>query len=462
MRILLIKPPASVSFNAVTPPLGMMYLSSFLKQHGYKEVKIVHMDVEQMQVEDIKKTISEYEPDVVGLSAIISEAKNIYKIASFSKKTQPDALIVAGGAYPTCYAEDCLACPDIDMVVKGEGEEPFLEIIRNYEKGSQFGNIKGICFKKDGKVTYNEQRPFIQDIDRLPFPDWDGIKISAYDNFYPQSPFLYKRRYMAIFTSRGCPYQCIFCHNVLGKVFRAHSVSRVLEEMNILYNRYNISHIDIQDDIFNWDKQRAANIMEQIIESKMDLKIYFSNGIRGDLLDKETIDLFAQAGVVYLGIGIEAGTVRMQKKLKKYVDLGKIKTTVKYLRKKRIFSNAFFILGFPGEKLSDILRTIIFACSSGFHTASFFVLHLYKGTEIESKGTGKLAIDEKNISTSYAFLDRFVNYSDLPKPLLILIRRLANIAFYANPLRIYWIIRDLPNFKAIKILIAKFLVRTVI
>jgi radical SAM superfamily enzyme YgiQ (UPF0313 family) len=178
MRILLIKPPASVSFNAVTPPLGMMYLSSFLKQHGYKEVKIVHMDVEQMQVEDIKKTISEYEPDVVGLSAIISEAKNIYKIASFSKKTQPDALIVAGGAYPTCYAEDCLACPDIDMVVKGEGEEPFLEIIRNYEKGSQFGNIKGICFKKDGKVTYNEQRSFIQDIDRLPFPDWDGIKIS--------------------------------------------------------------------------------------------------------------------------------------------------------------------------------------------------------------------------------------------------------------------------------------------
>ncbi len=462
MKILLIKPLSSKFFNAAVPPLGLMYLSAFLKRAGYKNIKLIHMDAARVTMKQLETEIGSYYPDIIGLSSIVSEAKCMQEIAFLAKQLLPNSLIVTGGPYPTAYLDDCLSNPAIDLIVKEEGEYTFLEIVKNYEKKLSLTKIEGICFKKNGKVIHNPDRPFIENLDELPYPDWDAIEIENYKNFQSQSPLLYKEKYMNIATSRGCPYNCTFCHHILGKKFRAHSAERVFSEISALYHKYNIRNFEISDDIFNFDRKRTMDIMNRIMASGLHIEMHFSNGIRGDILDEEIIDLFSKAGVVYMSVGIETGDSHMQQKIKKYTNLSILKSRIAYIAKKRIFVNGFFILGFPGETLREMFITICFAYKLKLHTAAFFVLHAHRGTELGDALGDEQVVNAENALSGYSMSTDFVNCSSLRKGTLILIRQLANIIFFFNAITIYRIFRDLPNKKALKLLVSKLIKRTVI
>jgi radical SAM superfamily enzyme YgiQ (UPF0313 family) len=461
MRILLIKPNSSAEFTQVVPPLGLMYLSAFLKNAGYKNVSILHMDAKSLKRDDLIKMLPELKPDVVGFSALTSESNSMHSLAKEIKGFSPEIITIAGGPYPTAYAADCLDNSAIDIVVRGEGEITLLETIRALENKIPFKDLLGISYKDNGAIIHNGSRDFIQDLDMLPLPDWDSIDIESYKYFVPQSPLMYRRKYMTIFTSRGCPFHCAYCHNILGKTFRCHSAERVFKEISILYERYGIRHIAIIDDIFNWDRKRSIDIMRMLSESGMKLVIHFSNGIKGDLLDEEQIQVFAKAGLSYTSVAIETGSPRMQKVIKKGVNFEKIKDRIALLVKYKIFVNGYFIIGLPGETFKEVIMTIMFACRSKLHTASFFVYHGYKGTELGDSLPDDLIKKVQNSTSIYTSASNFVNCSSMPKSLLVILRQLANILFYFNPFRIYRILKDLPDYSSFWILVKNVAYRTI-
>ena len=207
MKILLIKPHLTVFYNQAVLPLGLMYLSSVLKREGYNEVKIIHMYGDCVSLKDLEDIICKFRPDIIGLSALTPEAKCMHEIARSAKKIVPACLVVAGGPHPTAYVNECLCNTAIDLIVRGEGEYTFLEIVRNHERKIPFNEISGICFRRNGKIIHNPMRSYIENLDQLPYPDWDAINIDVYKNFVPQTPVLYKVRHIYIITSRGCPYR---------------------------------------------------------------------------------------------------------------------------------------------------------------------------------------------------------------------------------------------------------------
>ena len=465
MRILLLKPSVSVSYDQVTvPPLGPLYLSAVLKKAGYTEVRVLHLDALGLGEEDIENELRAFGPDIVGLSAITAEGKSLHSLARLVKKVLPETLVVAGGPHPTGYAADCMENPAIDIAVRGEGEITFLEIVKNREAGKGFDGIRGITRRSGGEIIAEPDREFIEDLDSLPFPDWDAIDLGLYKNFVPQAPVHYKTPYMTVVTSRGCPFHCTFCHNTHGKKFRAHSANRVITELLTLKERYGFSEIEIIDDIFNWDRARTVEIMKGVITSGLKLKIYMANGVRADVLDKEVLDLFARAGVVFICAGVETATPGLQEAVRKNIKFSDLREMLDYAVEKRIFTHALFMVGFPGESAGEVINTIKFACSLKAHTSLFSFVCAYQGTELGDSLKDKSAVitPENDMSSAMSSVN-FVNCSPLPAWKLILLKQLGNIAFFLNPARIFRLFRDLPghNPALFLLLLKKFLTRTV-
>lgn len=462
MKILLVKPLLSrKSSPFFEPPLGLMYLASFLKTKGYSDIRIIHMDIERMRLEDLGRLIQDDQPDVVGLSAITAEAENMFQIATLVKRISPETLVVAGGPHPTSYPEESLRSGDIDIAVLGEGEQTFWEILEHAQKKQPFDDISGVCFRDQDRILTTEKRKYIEDLDLLPMPDWGSVDIKKYKEFCCQSRMIYGELYMPLFTSRGCPFRCIYCHGIFGKKFRAHSVARVLEEIKILHEQFGIVHFEFLDDIFNFDRKRSVQIMQGIVDRGWKIKLYFPNGVRGDMMDEGLIDLFAEAGTVFMSFAVETASPRLQKEIQKHNDLEKISQMICYAAQKKIFVNGFFMLGFPGETREEMLKTIRFATSSPLHLGSFFLVHPFKGTVLGDwlEKSGK-KIAKSSHSINYSLIT-----PDSPNCSLYShqqIRRLFNFAyvvFYLNPFRAFRILRDIPNKKVFTYLLTLFFSR---
>ena len=465
MRILLVKAAYTRDYGQTVPPMGLLYLSAALKRAGYRDVDLLHLGLERPTPAELSARLRRDRPDLICISAITAEARSMHQTARLVKLSLPEARVVVGGPHPTAYVADCLANPAIDLVVRNEGEETLPLLVDALTEGRGPEGLEGISYRKDGEIVDAPSRELVADLDRLPPPDWDAIDPDAYRRFIPHSPFLHARRYMNVVTSRGCPYSCTFCHNVMGRRFRAHSAERVLEEIELLHSRYGISNIEISDDIFNLDRDRAATIMEGIIDRGLDLELYLSNGVRTDLLDDELISLFARAGVSYMCIAVETGSRRMQRRIKKNADLDRIRSACAKAVEEGIFVNGFFMLGFPDETLGEMLETVRYLWSLPIHSCMISYCLAYEGTEIAASVLPHQRISPLNDTVSYSSSRPLVSCSAVPPWQLTAIRQLANVGFYFfNPARLYRILRDLPSRSpAVQaLLLKKLLTRTLV
>ena len=463
MRILLIKPRLTAFHRQASPPLGLLYLSAVLKKAGYTEVRVLHPDALGLGEEDIERELRAFLPDIVGLSAITAEGRSMHSLARLVKKVSPGALVAAGGPHPTGYTADCLENPAIDVAVRGEGELTFLEIVRNREAGKGFDGIRGVSHRRGGEIVTEPDREFIEDLDSLPYPDWDALDYGAYGRLVPQTPVLYGQKYATLLTSRGCPYRCTFCHNVMGKRYRAHSPQRVLAEIAALRSRLGVKHLELADDTFNFDRERTKAILRGLAAAEPGLKLYLC-GLRVDILDEESIDLMARAGIVYAAAGLESGSPRMQEVLKKNIDLEKFRTLSARLAERGIFTTVGFMLGSPGETPAEVLATLRYAWSLKSHTAMFAFCHGYKGTELgDGLAAGKALGPDTDTGAFYSSRVR-VNCSSIGARKLAAAKWLANAGFYLNPARLYRIGRDLPNpgLRGILLLLRKLAERTLL
>ncbi|HSC76261.1 MAG TPA: radical SAM protein [Pseudomonadales bacterium] len=448
LRILLLKPFQHINAPLQAPPLGLLYIVSSIRQKlgEYADIRVIDMKLHNMEPESILHVLQEYDPDVVGFSALNYEAYAGHQIAKHTKAYNPSIITVFGGPYALKNASTILDDKNIDWVFEGAADRSFPEALERIAQNRTVDeNIPGLSFRrKDGSVFVSTRQDQINDLDNLPPPAWDLVDLDAYAKKPNMAANLKGKRYAMLFTSRGCPYLCNYCHDIFSKKFVYHSVDYVIAEIERLYEQYGVDEFQIVDDIFNLHKPRLKAIMAEVQKRwPGKLKFAFPNGLRADILDEEVINALCDAGTYAVCVAIETVTPRLQELVEKHLDIEKTRHAIALFGKRNIQITGFFMLGFPTETKEEIQATIDFAIESDLTLAFFFSVVPQFGTPLydlaiseNEEITKKLSLIESGTyRNSLSWYQRSYNYPLANK------LRIANIRFYFSPRRILKILR---------------------
>lgn len=437
----------SVVFLGATPPLGILYLAAYIRDRFDVDLLLVDQRAEDCSVEELARKAIDFEADVVGIGTLTSYAFSLPELTQAIRKGLPKALIVLGGPHASSFGARALANTAADAVVMGEGEHPFEAILSAHLDASDFAHIPGLIWREtSGEIISNPGAlPMIEDLDTLPFPAYDLLDVSKYwkDFSFGNLP---PHRYVSVFTSRGCPRACAFCHSIFGKRFRGHSPERVVAELRHYVDTFGIREIEILDDTFNHDASRVIHLADLMNKEGFKLKLGTPNGLQSHTLTEEVLDALVSVGLHQTSLALESGSPRIQKMIGKHLSIPKFIWCVEQTIKRRILTNGFTILGFPTETEEEVQATIDVACGSMLHTASFFTIMPYPNTPLYSQI--QQTHPEKLEGINYDGRDFSMvamNFSEVPDAALFAAQRKAWRRFYLNPGRIGRIVRDYPD-----------------
>jgi anaerobic magnesium-protoporphyrin IX monomethyl ester cyclase len=346
MKVVLIQ-PQSANQSLKVPPLGLAYIAAVLKKNNVEE-KIIDLSVETI---DPMAYLSKEEPDVIGISSIVTNARQALELAEQTKRVLPESFVVMGGPYPSMVRTRLLARhSEVDAAVVGEAEHSFLELVKRLQNGQKVGAIDGLIYREKNTIRGNQPPTPIRPLDQIPFPAREELKIQ-----------LYAENSGTIFTSRGCPQECIFCSRpVFGRKWRSHSPSYVLKEVEYLITEYGISTLSVLDDNFTVDLDRAERILDRIIVKKWNLNIYFWNGMRADHMTKTLVSKLKRAGCTAINFGVESVESDVLSFIRKSVHLEQIERAIKLTREAGIRANVFLMIGNPGDTIKSVDKLIEF------------------------------------------------------------------------------------------------------
>jgi len=446
MKILLVQPFANES-NTNYPPIGLLYIASYIRANSSHQVKIIDLRVNKSPIKKRLSAIEAWKPDLIGLTGMSIEWTGFKEVLrTLEQAMSKDVIFAAGGPHATIFHALVLEKTPVEYVIRGEGEETFLELVNALGGRSDIRAVKGLVYKdkRHGIVETPDRNP-IKEIDLLPFPAYDLIPVEDYFvNPHFHGNLNKHRRILPVVTSRGCPFHCSFCFHMFGNKFRPRSAENVLEEIDWLVRKYGIREIQIEDDTFNFHLPRAKEIMRKIIDRGCNLAISFPNGIRADLVDEELMALFRKAGVYRIHFGIETVVPRIQKIASKPLNINRLNRSIELTFQANISSHGFFMIGFPTETEPEIRKTISYAARSRLATANFSIVKTYPGTPIGDRflEDRKKAFDD---DFSFSSDSTTTNYSEVPDARLKQLQRMAMIRFYFRPGRIWHIFRTSPN-----------------
>lgn len=403
--VLLIKPPITTRLTDDYPraelPLGLAYLAAVLEENGYKP-KI--LDALALGIENsvpvgrgfvrvglshkaIRSFLKDNPADVIGIACVATiNERDSFDMARIAKEMCPRSYVIFGGAHASACGRSILErCREVDMVVKGEGEMTFLEVVERIKAGQNLTNVKGTIIRVKDKVVDNPPRAYIQDLDSIPFPARHLLPMEIYLK-PPTKMRLYAMRtpYINMVTSRGCPGNCVFCsiHSIWGHKWRARSPENVVEEMELLAEKYKVREFGFFDDSVSVNKERLMKICELIIERGLDIKWATPSGIAIWTLDEELLSKMKKSGYYRATFGIETGSLATLKFIRKAINFPRARKIIKYSNKIGLWTSSYFIIGFPRETRKQINETIEFAKKSGLDFVSFFTATPYPGTDL--------------------------------------------------------------------------------
>jgi len=356
--------------------MGLALIAAVLEKAGY-QVSIIDANALNLSLEAVIPLITN--ADVVGITAMTPTINAAIDIAHYVKQAYPDLLIVLGGAHATLLDKEVLVtAPEIDIIVRGEGEETIIELLHALESQQPLGEIQGISYRKDGEVISNSTRTKNVDLDSLPFL---AYHLLPWGKYKPHPPHGRALPFAVIITSRGCPFQCTYCSKpIFGKQFRAQSPERVLEELTYYQKQFGIKEFAFYDDVFTLDNKRVHTIAEEIIKRK--LKIHWTCESRVNLVDKELLQHIQRAGCYSVAYGIESGSQEVLDTLDKGISLQQIKEAVSLSQKVGLQTIGYFMIGSPRESPETIQQTIGFAKKLGLDFAQFSVTTPFPGTKL--------------------------------------------------------------------------------
>ena len=366
MRVCLINPPITLKerYGSVTKegggkqaPLGICYIAAVLKKNKIP-VSIIDAEAENLTFRGILKRIKKFRCNFVGITSTTVAFHKSLGLAKKIKRFNKEIFVAIGGPHVSAVPEITMNFDCFNVGVIGEGEYTFLELVQRLSNNKEYENINGIVYQKKRKIVMTNPRKHIENLDELPYP---SRELLPNKNLYTPPPMNYlKKPVLSIVTSRGCPNRCTFCdHGVFGYKFRSHSAKRIIEEIKMLIKDYNAKEISIVDDTFTVDNKRVFELCRLLKQNK--INIPWNARVSENTVTKKMLKAMKDSGCWYIEMGIETGSPRVLKDIKKETTLEKIEEIVRYANKIGIKVKGFFIIGNPTDTKESIEQTIKFA-----------------------------------------------------------------------------------------------------
>lgn len=398
-------------------PLGILYIAAVLLEKGYS-VKVIDLVAGKA---NLKRILIEEKPKIVGISGLTPTRFESFGVAKIVKSVFPQALTVYGGYHASATAQDTLeSIPEIDIIVRGEGEITFLELCKAYiNRETDLDQIAGISYKNNGRIIHNPDRGRIGNLDILPFPARNLVGQYRYRSYLHDQ----REDFLSLISSRGCPYECSFCAEraFWGNNFVKRSPRNVLDEIAGIIEDYNIRSFIFYDSNFVLDKNFIFSFCNEIAKRKIRIRWGFQTNISCPL-DLEAFKIMKESGCLEICLGVESVITRILGNINKHYDLKQLEGLLMCASKVDMKVRILWMVGLPGETLDDAIATMNWFGKFKKHVALFSPrpTEIYPGTPLEAwaKERGYLPRHFSWDKPYYSHENRFLN-SSVRQPLLI-------------------------------------------
>lgn len=365
-----------IQIQTPSPSIGLAYIGAAVLASGrkYCAIDACGENLDQIYAgEDPSILIQGLKPEEIlaripphttlfGFTCLFSHAWPL--VADLAKRIRekfPQALMVAGGEHPTALPEQVLKPRVFDVVVMGEGEETFIDLVDHHERQQDFRALAGIAFlDANGQLQKNPARSRIKDINQIPYPDWDAWSLPAYISHHQVTGLNLATRSMPILGSRGCPYACTFCSNehmwTRRYIFR--DAKSLVDEMQYMKEKYQVDGFNFMDSTFVVSKSKISHFCNELIARDLRVNYQLPAGTRCEAIDEDLAQALEKSGLKNLALAPESGSTVIRKVIQKQVDLDDLFHAIRALKKTKITIGCFFVIGFPEETKSTLRETL--------------------------------------------------------------------------------------------------------
>ena len=439
-------------------PLGLLCLATYLKRAAERDLLDIDIRVLDAQFEgpdectmtkrgyrsgmtdeQLQSRITEWMPDVVGIAnSYTSGAGDAFEISDIVKSCVPGTKVIMGGAHASIDHMRVAQVPSVDAVVRGEGEETLREICCALLAGRSFTDIPGVTWRTPDGICRNPDRQPIQDLDTLPIPDRSFIPYALYHT-HPAYVHTRQKPVGTVSTSRGCPFQCVFCstQKVWGNKWRGRSAESMIREVEYLRDTYGIKEVAFQDDQFLGDRNRIIRFCQLAVEKKLGVTFIVPPGNSPSFMSEELLKWMAKAGFYRICFSVDAGTEAAVKYVKKPVKLSQIRSLVKLAHRYGIWTYGTFVIGFPYEAREDILATVRYAYSLKLDFLRFYIAQPHLGSELYERYVQEGRLSDTNVNESRSMYDALFGTEHLSAEELIAMRNAAECNYFRSHFKDY-------------------------
>lgn len=394
MKVLLVNPPYKES-TYTSPPLGLAYIAAVLRDSGH-EPRILDCPALGLGYGDIEKAVREFQPGLVGITAMTPVIKEAIESAK-AVKSASDVPIVLGGPHASIMPWETLKNVKwIDFIARGEGEIIIRDLVDSLQSGEDGRGVRGLSYRRGKKIFHNKDMPLIENLDMLPFPARDLLPMGKYRQHigHPNS-------FATMVTTRGCPYSCSFCTKaVFGSLYRARSPENMVGEMEEIIEKYGVKEIVFYDDTFTVNRDRVMEFCKLLMERG--IRVKWKCEARVNLVDQELLSAMAKAGCYIIAYGVESGNPELLKAINKGFTREQVVRAFRMTRNVGIETLGYFMIGIPGETRETIRQTLDFAMELDPDYAQFAIATPYPRTELYAQAKKKCLL-EKTDWESYSY-----------------------------------------------------------
>jgi len=426
MQVTFVNPPYPTGSHRHPPfiPLGIGYLAAILEKNGYN-VTVIDCQAQKLTLNEVENELHKRKPDIVGVTSTTLTYKPALEIIKVAKKALPNCLAVIGGSHVTFWDHEALEeCPQLDVVVRKEGEITFLELVQRVETGKSYREILGITYRKDGQIVKNADQPYLEDLDSLPFPAFHLFPLKQFNK--------YGNIIFPVMTSRGCVFWCEFCTAVrmFGRKYRMRSPKKVVDEIEYLYKKYGEKQYTFYDDAFTVDQARTEEICNEIL--RRGLKIKWDCETRIDMVSKDLLNKMKEAGCIAVWYGVEAGSQKVRDAMGKGISTQQTFNAFKWTKEAGLIAVASIILGFPGETKETAWESVKLLKKINPDEIGIYIATPYPGTPmydyVKKKGWLKIHDFNKYDTATPIFESPTMSMKELKE-----IHDKAHQSFYLRP-----------------------------
>lgn len=370
----------STEMHEVYPPLGLLYIAAVLEQNDI-DVHLVEARSMGLSHDEVIEKVRKEDPDFVGITAITARINSALYLSAKVKEINPDIKVILGGPHVHFEHRNVIDNPSVDFCVRGEGEITALHLITCVSNDGNLRDIRGVTFKdKNNEVIVTPDRPFIQDLDVLPFPARGLLQSPVYKGLWTEGV-----TFSPMLATRGCPYLCQFCDApaIWGRAHRRRSVANVLDELDQIYNEFGVRYVRFVDDLLVVNKRWAIDLCKGILKRGLN-ELYWACDGRVGLMSEELLEELKRANCKVIFYGVEFGNQRILDFCKKGFTIKQVKETIEMTSKVGISSYGYFIMGYPTETIETVEDTIKLAIELsldyGMDSAGFSIVTPFPGT----------------------------------------------------------------------------------